>query len=65
MGLTSEQVQVIYAGYGYFLLLLFLLFLPTPYYSQLVEFQGNDVMVIYQWDQNVGLGEHRSRNLNF
>lgn len=43
--LTSEQFNVIHTGYGYLLFLLFL-FLFTPQHRQLVQFQGNYIVVI-------------------
>lgn len=46
--LTSEQFNVIYTGYGYLLFFLLFLFLFTPQHRQLVEFQGNDIVVICQ-----------------
>lgn len=45
VSLTSEQLDVVHAGYGDLLFLL-LLFLLTPQHRQLVEFQGDDVVVI-------------------
>lgn len=45
VSLTSEQVDVVHAGYGDLLFLL-LLFVHTPQHRQLVEFQGDDVVVI-------------------
>lgn len=49
VGLTHEEVHVVYTGYRYFLLFLLLLFLLTAQHRQLVEFQGNYIVVIYEW----------------
>lgn len=45
-GLTSEQLHVVHAGQGDLLFLLLCLFLLTAQHRQLVELQGDDVVVI-------------------